>query len=63
MTVKKTNKNIICENCDSEFKLSFARELVANLPQYCSFCGEELTHEEDEEQEDLDFNEDSESDY
>lgn len=52
--MSKKTKSIICENCDSEYSVKFAKETVAGLPVWCAFCGEEIEEVEDED----DFEED-----
>jgi hypothetical protein len=46
--------SIICENCDSEYKLKFTKALVAGLPVHCAFCGEEIEDGRDDDSDDLD---------
>jgi hypothetical protein len=59
----KENKNIICENCDSEYSLKYSKVMVGSAPKYCAFCGEEVESSEDEVYEVVegeDFHEDNE---
>lgn len=61
--------NSICESCDSEFSLSFNKNLVKDYEQLrCPFCSQ-ILEDLDEESSDKDnydelkFEEDSESDW
>ncbi len=58
----KESKQVICELCDSEYKLTFTPNLTNGPPVFCPFCGSE--HEdEDHEDVDLDADEDADEDY
>jgi len=50
---KKKSHSIICENCDSEYTIKFAKHGVSGDPVHCAFCGEpiEEADEFDEEEE------------
>lgn len=34
--------NMICEQCEMDFQIIWARSLVYEKPEYCPFCGEEI---------------------
>lgn len=53
---------IVCDNCDSQFTLSFNENDVSYHPTNCPFCGDFVSSEESEEIETLDFESDSEID-
>jgi len=59
---KNQIKNVICENCDSEYQVKYKKHSVSSQPVHCAFCGEEIEEEqedfEDDEQEDMDQQED-----
>jgi hydrogenase maturation factor HypF (carbamoyltransferase family) len=57
----KENKNIICEGCDSEYRLTYAKNMVSAQPSCCPFCGEE-TEVEETDFDDLDDDHESEAD-
>jgi len=40
--MSKESKNIICEECDSEYTIKYARNMVSGAPVYCTFCGEAM---------------------
>lgn len=49
----KKSLDIICENCDSEFSLSFQENLVRSYEELkCAFCGQNIEIPSDEEVED-----------
>lgn len=50
---------LTCDNCGSMFTLSYEDEEVSYAPTHCPFCGDFY----DNENEELDFNDDNDSDY
>jgi len=50
---------LTCDNCGSMFALSYEDDEVSYSPSHCPFCGDFY----DRESEELDFNDDSDSDY
>jgi hypothetical protein len=50
---------LTCDNCGSMFALSFEEEEVSYSPTHCPFCGDFY----DNENEELDFNDDKDTDY
>ena len=52
MASEKEQISVICECCDSEFKVIYSPLQVAGTVTYCTFCGEEIEAEEDEWSED-----------
>jgi hypothetical protein len=51
---KKKSLSIICENCDSEYTIRFAKHGVSGDPSHCAFCGETI-EEADNADEDEEF--------
>lgn len=48
--------NTLCDNCDSEYSLSFNENLVVEREQLiCPFCGEKFDSIEEDIQEDFDL--------
>jgi hypothetical protein len=50
---------LTCDNCGSMFALSFEDDEVSYAPSHCPFCGDFY----DNENEELDFNDDKDTDY
>ena len=50
---------LTCDNCGSSFALSFEDDEVSYSPSHCPFCGDFY----DNENEELDFNDDSDDSY
>ncbi len=49
----KETLTLICESCDSESTVKWAKHAVSNpLPQYCPFCGFAVEVEEDDREDD-----------
>lgn len=48
----KKTLNVICENCDSEFTIKYAKSTVSGEPECCCFCGEEIRDNEEIDDED-----------
>lgn len=45
-------KLIVCESCDSEFKIKHSMDNRLYIIEYCPFCGEDLDKELEHEFED-----------
>ena len=57
----KITLNLICENCDSEYTVKYAKHAVASNPIYCAFCGDVIDDiRDDPDDEDLERNDDDE---
>ena len=50
---------LVCDNCGSSFALSFEDDEVSYSPSHCPFCGDYY----DNENEELNFNDDYETNY
>jgi hypothetical protein len=50
---------LTCDNCGSAFALSYDEDEVSYAPSHCPFCGDFY----DNENEELNFNDDEDSDY
>ena len=50
---------LVCDNCGSSFALSYDDDEVSYAPSHCPFCGDFY----DNENEELNFNDDYESNY
>ncbi len=50
----KETKTVICEECDSEYAIKYARNMVSGTATYCVFCGEAMDVEDDLDDHDLD---------
>lgn len=50
---------LTCDNCGSTFALSYDDDEVSYSPSHCPFCGDFY----DNENEELDFNDEEDSDY
>ena len=50
---------LVCDNCGSSFALSYDDDEVSYAPSHCPFCGDFY----DNENEELNFNDDFESNY
>ena len=50
---------LVCDNCGSSFALSFDDDEVSYSPTHCPFCGDFY----DNENEELNFNDDYETNY
>jgi transcription initiation factor IIE alpha subunit len=52
--MSKETIQIVCEGCDSEYKVTFESQTAAGMPDYCPFCGEsvDLADEERDVEED-----------
>jgi hypothetical protein len=50
---------LTCDNCGSMFALSFEDDEVSYAPSHCPFCGDFY----DNENEELNFNDDDDTDY
>ena len=50
---------LVCDNCGSSFALSYDDDEVSYSPSHCPFCGDFY----DNENEELNFNDDFESNY
>ncbi len=50
---------LTCDNCGSSFALSYEDDEVSYSPSHCPFCGDYY----DNENEELDFNDDSDDGY
>jgi len=50
---------LTCDNCGSMFAISFEDDEVSYAPSHCPFCGDFY----DNENEELDFNDDKDTDY
>ena len=50
---------LVCDNCGSSFALSYEDDEVSYSPSHCPFCGDFY----DNENEELDFNDDSEDSF
>jgi RNA polymerase-binding transcription factor DksA len=40
--MSKESKTVICEECDSEYTIKYARNMVSGTATYCVFCGEAM---------------------
>ena len=50
---------LTCDNCGSSFALSYDEDEVSYAPSHCPFCGDFY----DNENEELNFNDDEDTDY
>jgi PHP family Zn ribbon phosphoesterase len=57
-----TELEIVCDNCDSQFTLSFNENDVSYHPTNCPFCGDFVSGGEQDDIEDLDFESESDID-
>ena len=48
-------KLIVCESCEAEFTIKHLMEELYYSIQYCPFCGEELTHDKEFEDDIIDW--------
>lgn len=58
--MSKVNIKNLCDNCDSEFTISFKEELVSDYDSIkCPFCGEVIESTDAEDSDEYDYSDNS----
>ncbi len=58
----KETIQIVCENCDSEYKLTFDPNMLSGSPDMCCCCGNPIDLESEEQDTEDDYDDEDEND-